>query len=578
MTTATMTTDKRLAVASSSSMTATAVVANSSRTSTDDDDDDGPSPPRRRRVLDPILTLPVPSQVTSLCFVSPGLEVNTPNDDNTNRNHHRRCSYNQKHASEVEEVDDYDENEEDDDDDDDDDIVFRSSAILSGDEASTTSRPSTSLFGTSSTLDKRFLVTCHQTGDAFLWDLKLQLPSSIVVVDGDPSSSNYRRGPGLAVRRTDNSSKFVYQTRDEKSTVSLHTCERVETVIRHYETFSRGFCQAAPCCGNEHLLALPYESSSDIRGRNDNETVIIVDHRSKEPAAKITVSDGNKHGMMTSLGLSVGGVKSQRPQEQRLLNRTVLACGMESGTAFFYDLAMPSQPIERNDSVDFDPSFQRCHHVNLPFSTFSLGKEPILTIDLIPSTPASKSRSTDLLGEGADVSTAVLAAAGLAGDAAELERLSKDEVGRISLFKATATSSPATADMTASNTPSSHFHFQQRARLTTLTIDCEDSSSLVAPSQHKKDSNKSSWVSAGKPGVSICRFRPRDGRLLAVGGWDRRVRLFDRTHGNPMAILRGHENSVSAFDWSHDSDTSGFLASSGRDTKIVNIWQCFSAR
>jgi len=563
---------------------------------------------RRKRVLDPILSLPVTSPVSSLCFVSPNTYQNgltsAHNDDDSDDD-----------SDEIDDRADDNGDSDSDSDSDDEEVVFRSSTMLGGEAVSpdsTTLPSNSSSFGTSSTtttttrnLNGRFLVTCHHDGGLLLWDLNLQQPTSLSVMTHLKSSStatttttttcNNNRGPGLAVRRTDNSSRFVYQTRDAKSTVSLHAVDTTTTIVRSYETFSEGFCQVAPCCGNEHLLAMPCGSAS-TRGRNDDRSVVIVDHRAKDPAVKISISssqsnvgrNNNSHGMVTSLGLSVGGVESeqQHTQKQQRSDRTILACGMESGTSLFYDLAMPSHPMEEYDgSSDFAFDLSpRQQHIESPFSVCSLGNEPILSMDLTPSRPKTQTTSTEHdtspNGESSLQSSAVLAIAGLAGDAAELERLSKEQAGRIVLFKATVPNVAGIDLSTTSRSASSHFHFQQRARLSTLSIDGDNSNnekSIVPVKYENIGTKKRMGVSAGKPGVSICRFRPQDGRLFAVGGWDRRVRLFDRTHGKAMAILRGHDDSVSAFDWSHDADTSGFLASSGRGTKIVNIWQCFGS-
>ena len=577
---------------------------------------------QRKRVLDPILNLPVTSPVSSLCFVSP-----------TNANHNNglaSSAHNYKIDGRTH--DDGGDSHSDggneggsDSDSDDEEIMFRSSAILRGEAVShdsTTLPSNSSSLSSSSTaaaaavtnLKGRLLVTCHHDGDLLLWDLNHQRPISVrtqqsSTITTNTTFCNYNRGPGLAVRRTDNSSRFVYQTRDARSTISLHAVDSTSpSIIRSYESFSEGFCQVAPCRGNEHLLAMPYGTAASAgRGRNDDRSVIIVDHRAKDPAMKVSIlatqpsgvsnnnnNNNNSLGMVTSLGLSVGGINSeqQHSQEQQRSDRTILACGMESGTALFYDLAMLSHPIDGyyDGRKDFDRSTQHHdqqnnYHTESPFSAYSLGNEPILSMDLIPSRPTTKAISTEHHSSPNDElshqSTAVLAVAGLAGDAVELERLSKEEMGRILLFKATVPNLAQTDRMATSHTASSHFNFQQRARLSTLNIDGDsnnDNEKSVIPVKHELNRTKQSMgVSAGKPGVSICRFRPQDGRLFAVGGWDRRVRLFDRTHGKPMAILRGHEDSVSAFDWSHDAETSGFLASSGRGTKIVNIWHCFGS-
>eukprot|EP00957_Ditylum_brightwellii_P138437 10551884-Ditylum_brightwellii.AAC.1 len=77
----------------------------------------------------------------------------------------------------------------------------------------------------------------------------------------------------------------------------------------------------------------------------------------------------------------------------------------------------------------------------------------------------------------------------------------------------------------------------------------------------------------GKPGVSTARFRP-DGRMFAIGGWDKRLRIYGRAQGNLLAILKGHEDSVNAVDWAEDSNVSGVLATGSGDGRIL-LWRVF---
>jgi WD40 repeat protein len=74
-----------------------------------------------------------------------------------------------------------------------------------------------------------------------------------------------------------------------------------------------------------------------------------------------------------------------------------------------------------------------------------------------------------------------------------------------------------------------------------------------------------------KPGVSICRFRP-DGRVFGVGGWDSRLRIYDRSSCALLAILKGHTASVQAVDWSSEGC---WLATGGADGGIL-LWRCFA--
>lgn len=169
------------------------------------------------------------------------------------------------------------------------------------------------------------------------------------------------------------------------------------------------------------------------------------------------------------------------------------------------------------------PSPDPCH--------LQLSKDAILALDMAPS----------VLPESSEAKESVVAIAGMAGDAADLSERPESERGTVALVKATYNDDRLEARL--------------RARLATCQIN---------------------EASSGKPGVSICRFRP-DGRIFAVGGWDRRLRIFDRSQtAAPLAILRAHEASVNAMDWAPDASTSGVLATGAGDGSIY-IWRCFSS-
>jgi WD40 repeat protein len=193
--------------------------------------------------------------------------------------------------------------------------------------------------------------------------------------------------------------------------------------------------------------------------------------------------------------------------------RPILACGMESGSVIFHDFSGSASSKTQ----------------------YNLTKDPILAMDLVPSDINSTKTSADV--------SSVLALAGMAGDASEVGELPKSDQGRVAVLKATHDS--VLVD----------WNVRMRARIATCSVD---------------------EMSYGKPGVSICRFRPGDGRLFAVGGWDHRVRLFERTTGTLMGILRGHSGSVNALDWAPDAKTSGLLASSAGDDNRIYLWQCFA--
>jgi len=437
------------------------------------------------RTIDPILNLRVHSSVKSLCFVSQN------NSD----------PFNKYSNGNVDDIDSSQSSEDDDDDDDDDDeIQFRSTTLRHKEND-----PVSFHNNSRRVLNGRFLASCHSDGEALLWDLNNQKKLAII--------SSPRGGPGLAIRRMNDSTQILFQTRDTKGIVSLHSVEQTTTTnIRQYETLSHTFCQAAPCYGNKHLLALP---------SLDNSTVTLVDGRTDNNIAQYKIKG---HGMLTSLALcttastSDGGHSTGRP---------ILACGMESGTVTFFDILSGSRSSSE--------------------ASFSLGKDPILTLDVTPSgTHAAQGVKLPFDG-GSD---SLLIAAGMAGDSEDISMMSSFEAGRAVIFK--------TTHCFHHDCKLPKWTFKQRARLSTCRVDRESFN--------------------GKPGVSICRFRPQDGRLLAVGGWDFRIRLFERSKGNAIAILKGNKGSIVGLDWSPDASTSGLFASASGNDKSISIWQCFANR
>lgn len=139
-----------------------------------------------------------------------------------------------------------------------------------------------------------------------------------------------------------------------------------------------------------------------------------------------------------------------------------------------------------------------------------ISQEFILGLDLAPS-----------------VETSMVAIVGMAANAEDLEDRPESERGTVAVVKCIL--DPLEAKV--------------RSRVATCSLD-----------------------GGGKPGVDVGRFRP-DGRLFAVGGWDKRVRVLDRRHAKPLALLRGHTESVSALDWANNT----VLASGDKDGTI-QVW------
>ena len=68
------------------------------------------------------------------------------------------------------------------------------------------------------------------------------------------------------------------------------------------------------------------------------------------------------------------------------------------------------------------------------------------------------------------------------------------------------------------------------------------------------------------PGVGQLALRG-DGKVIASAGWDYRVRLFSAKSLKRLAVLRYHDASVNALDWSPD-----LLATGSKDTKVA-VWR-----
>jgi WD40 repeat protein len=140
--------------------------------------------------------------------------------------------------------------------------------------------------------------------------------------------------------------------------------------------------------------------------------------------------------------------------------------------------------------------------------------------------------------------------AGMAGSEEDLCELPESDRGRIAILK-------------MSSRPDGTFRMRLRSRISTAA-NVSSRTDRDIPIEPRRN---------GKPGIGQCRFRS-DGRIFAVGGWDKRVRIYDRRTSEPLALLRGHLDSVNAIDWSFDAVHSGLLATGSTDGR-VHVWQCF---
>jgi hypothetical protein len=525
---------------------------------------------KNKRVLDPILSLPVPSTVNSVCFVDTSLSSSSSS------------SASKKQQQQPNDNDDQDE-EEDEEDEEEEELCFRSTALLLSRQSQTHHQQQQQQH----LLEGRYLVTSQrEEGTALLWDLQRQRQISTIrnTNHNIDNNNNHHKNKALCVRRTDNPSRILFQTRRSSgggggSIIALHSLEQQSSssstsVLRTYSTESFGFCEAAPCIGNQHLAVLPY-------GDNNNQSFQVVDHRASEAVCTIdtttiTVKKNDEghhhHAAAAAAGAGAGMITSLAmiQVDNNNNNELLVGCGMENGTVVFHNIT-----TTRGRGGCSSQVYSLLGNSNNNNSNSN--KDPVLTLDMTPSSQHTIGNNGNLLEEEEDASlsssssslSSVLVAAGMAGDAVELRELSPQEQARVVVFKANCRyNNPQPHD------DSSPWTFQERGRLSTCRLDNQ-------PSQ------------GGKPGVGIVRFRPDDGRILAVGGWDHRVRLFERNHHHhhhrggggggcrPLAILKGGNNgsSISALDWAPDAaSSSGLLASASSSDDIVNvvhIWKCY---
>jgi len=284
--------------------------------------------------------------VTGVCFVKD--PASTLQDDTNNtpapvRNRRRQCDSDASSSND-------DTDEQTSDDDDDHPLQFRCSSLLLGPQHARQNdyepyQHATHLSAASyNSLSGALLASCHTDGSVKLWDLATRRCRM-----NDIFSECPRGASGLAIRRlgvgcADGTNEFLYQTRDRLGSVTLHDLNHPSTPLLTMHTHSTTFCAISPCHigpelpvegaiigGARHLVALPTEEHS---------VAIVRDLRSNPqgtPAWRVSVGDDyissmygtrRKYGMLTSLALCL----------QESTNNIVLGCGMENGSALFYDL------------------------------------------------------------------------------------------------------------------------------------------------------------------------------------------------------------------------------------------------
>jgi len=77
------------------------------------------------------------------------------------------------------------------------------------------------------------------------------------------------------------------------------------------------------------------------------------------------------------------------------------------------------------------------------------------------------------------------------------------------------------------------------------------------------------------PGIASIKIR-KDCGILATGGWDGRLRIYNRRKLTPLAYLSYHTDTVNALDFSDNFSSHGqLLAAGGKDARI-SLWSLYN--
>eukprot|EP01083_Nonionella_stella_P132325 402263_1 len=477
-------------------------------------------------------------------------------------------------------------------------------------------------------LSRRRVVKTLDEGDAFLnhfdHNLGPGLALGVVSANGDANGNGNGNGNG---RR-----HLFHQRRDADGTIIIYDEEY--NAVQLLQCFSQTFCQATACTTSTIDIrgdqSISISSSSDRKGTSSYSDIDsdsapshiggnLIATPSKHEAfaqlwdirigggmgnksksvgvihgAKMNGDDVSKwrdEGMLTSLKLSSsyhlgeGGIDSDGGSGSGSDGKrygggqtTFLACGMESGKIFIHDLRMTGKEEFQVTAQDI---------IETEACSVSFGINPILCLDSYQSCDEKikvkdKDKEAGSAGtlitrstatrSGIHLDTAchklknsLIVIAGKAADAAELMTKPEHDRGTVAVIKATSLKDVPMDDNYPESTPTTHpSRIRMGARVRAKVGTCRLSNEL---------SNN------GKPGVGVCRFRP-DGKVFAVGGWDKRVRIYSRTSANILTTLRGlNEESVTALDWAGGEISEGLmregvLASGSNDGKI-SLWRAF---
>ena len=79
-------------------------------------------------------------------------------------------------------------------------------------------------------------------------------------------------------------------------------------------------------------------------------------------------------------------------------------------------------------------------------------------------------------------------------------------------------------------------------------------------------------IEVANAGTSFIRCRPDDGKLMAIAGWDSRVRLFRRETGKQLAMLDLHRQQVHSIDF--DFHTRQMACAS--EDRTISVWDIYN--
>ena len=434
------------------------------------------------------------------------------------------------------------------------------------------------------------LASSHVNGQAYIWDLNRRKVAFSLF---DNHKEQMERGgagsPGLALSRLEHctassslttdtiTTGLLFQTRDEKGTISFHDisssidgCRFVDKIESHSLTFCHATAASSTSTSSmfdSYLIATPSKHESvvtlwDRRQHNSTRPVGTI-HGAGLDLINNYPSTWRRDGMVMSLKFGTMNHTLSSSSESTSHQSFVLGCGMENGSLYMHDLRKINSRdgvidcvhadtlSSTNESgIQYEDEIKSIQH-----SSIDLGINPILSLDMRPSTATTKQSNEFIVQDSiAPKKSSIIAIAGTAGDSSEQLDLPEDKRGTVNVIKVTAESKASSTNKTTDNSSIKHrINMRLRAKVGTCKIS-EDAPFL------------------GKSGVDICRFRP-DGAYFAVGGWDRRVRIYSRTSAKLMGILKGpNEDSIKCLDWAIGDDglvKAGVLAAGSGDGKIT---------